>query len=481
MEFVIWVETRVADRTADIRHVATVDRPPGIKAPEEIGLSIADGKVVIRDIQRCIVEMQFEVERKLGRLCPNCQSLQRVKDSRPRSFRTVFGVVKVASCRYLRCGCRGGGGQIVSPLWFLRHRRTTPELEFLLASWGSRMPYRRAAELLGELLPLQDGPVAQSSVRRHTLAVGQLLDERVTVPDEYDFPDVRRAPITPRKRLTIAIDGTYVRSDRLAGMTQHYVVAGRVEADGHLGGSFAWVAQSADDARRFIRSTLETHGWTPTSRVVVLADGADGLASLIQGVTENSACEILDWFHISMRLRAIEQMTVKTAAAVEALDPGLAEMIRQKLPRVRHQMWNGQWANAIARMRAIFTSGGKILRVLSATSEERFKRFRNHLLDLRNYLISNQGGLTNYAHAYRHGLRISSAPAESGMNHLVNQRMGKHQPMRWSAEGAHLLLQVRCAMMDRRLDALFKERYPMFAALAPAMSAAPRYDSSPHL
>jgi hypothetical protein len=69
----------------------------------------------------------------------------------------------------------------------MRHRRTTPELEYLLASWGSRMPYRRAAELLGELLPIQESNVAQSSVRRHTLAVGRKLDERVTVPDEYDF------------------------------------------------------------------------------------------------------------------------------------------------------------------------------------------------------------------------------------------------------------------------------------------------------
>ncbi len=35
-----------------------------------------------------------------------------------------------------------------------------------------------------------------------------------------------------------------------------------------------------------------------------------------------------------------------------------------------------------------------------------------------------------------------SAPAESGMSHLVNQRMGKRQPMCWSLEGAHFLLGV---------------------------------------
>jgi len=163
------------------------------------------------------------------------------------------------------------------------------------------MPYRRAAELLGEILPLQRGRVVQSSVRRHTLAVGHRLDERITVPEEYDFPNSERLPIPPRNRLTIAIDGTYIRSDRIMGLTQHYVIAGRVEADGQLGGSFAWVGQTAADAQRFVRSTLETHGWTSKSHVVVLADGADGLTGLVQRATENSARSILDWFHIVRR------------------------------------------------------------------------------------------------------------------------------------------------------------------------------------
>jgi hypothetical protein len=49
------------------------------------------------------------------------------------------------------------------------------------------------------------------------------------------------------------------------------------------------------------------------------------------------------------------------------------------------------------------------------------------------------------------------------MSHLVNQRMDKHQPVRWSAEGAHLLLQIRCAVLNKRLDSLFRERAPGFS------------------
>jgi hypothetical protein len=83
-------------------------------------------------------------------------------------------------------------------------------------------------------------------------------------------------------------------------------------------------------------------------------------------------------------------------------------------------------------------------------------------VNLRDYLCRNWSGLTNYARENHQGMRISSAPAESAMSHLVNQRMGKRQPMRWSSEGAHLLLQVRCAVLDGRLDRLFREKYPQF-------------------
>jgi hypothetical protein len=173
-----------------------------------------------------------------------------------------------------------------------------------------------------------------------------------------------------------------------------------------------------------------------------------------------------------MRLRAIEQMIAKTASLVEPLDSALSATIRNKLPRVRYQMWHGRWATAIHRMRDVFLGAGifavTLAQASQATIKERLERLRRHLIDLRDYLVSNQGALTNYSHAYRHGLRISSAPAESGMNHLVNQRMDKHQPMRWSAEGAHLLLQVRCAVFDRRLEALFREQYPMFRRTVPA-------------
>jgi hypothetical protein len=113
-------------------------------------------------------------------------------------------------------------------------------------------------------------------------------------------------------------------------------------------------------------------------------------------------------------------------------------------------------------MRGLYRGAGCVIESLRTLDAERVGRFRQHLVSLRDYLKNNWSSLTNYGHVHRHGRRISSAPAESAMTHLVNQRMGKRQPMCWSLEGAHLLLQVRCAMLDNRLDDRFREWYPQF-------------------
>jgi hypothetical protein len=114
------------------------------------------------------------------------------------------------------------------------------------------------------------------------------------------------------------------------------------------------------------------------------------------------------------------------------------------------------------RGRHIYRESDEVDGIKTNADLERVRRFRQHLLGLLQYMVNNQGNLINYAHAYRHGLRISSCPAESGMSHLVNQRLGKRQPMCWSAEGAHPLLQVRCAVLNDSLDTLFREWHPQF-------------------
>jgi hypothetical protein len=261
--------------------------------------------------------------------------------------------------------------------------------------------------MLGELLPISDGAVSHATLRRHALAVGAPLDQRVTEPDEYDWPESRRDPVPSCTRLIVAIDGTYVRSNLDTGLYQHYVVAGRIERDGILADRFAWIARRPGGSEQFMKAALQANGWTSQTKVVVLADGADGLKNLIQAAVNSEPRSILDWFHISMRLRPIEQMATKVAVALDNGEPDMAALVRHRLPNVRHQMWNGQWHPAIARMKTIYQGTCEAAMRLGQAAGEHMQRFRKHLRDLRDYLVNNQTSLTNYAHAYRNGLRIS--------------------------------------------------------------------------
>jgi hypothetical protein len=247
------------------------------------------------------------------------------------------------------------------------------------------------------------------------------------------------------------------------GFRELHVVAGRIEPESRLGGYFAWVAQNPMcEATAFMKAALENNGWTPTSQVRVLADGADGLSNLVKTSMGTTPHRVLDWFHISMRLRPIEQMAPGVVTIIGDTDPVLTELLREQIDRVRFQMWNGKWQAALDRLGAIYRTTKKYLGLPCTVDVERIDRFRKHMLDLRDYLCRNQAALRNYAKDRRTGLRISSTLAESAMSHLVNQRMGKRQPMRWSAEGAHLLLQVRCAVLNNQLEIFFREWLPNF-------------------
>ena len=280
MEFRILVETRLDDRILERELVSRVERPACGIGPEEIGLTLEEGKAVLRKVQARIVQTQVDVLGAAHRGCLGCGRNQRVKDLRTRTVRTVFGTVQVSCRRYHRCNCQGGKRATIWPLHQRQLSGTSPELQYLYASWGSKVPYRRAAAVLGELLPICDQGISHATLRRHTLAIGGRLDQRVTEPDEYDWPEPRREPVKAEQNLSVAIDGTYVRADRTMGYGEYHVVAGRIEHEGRLGGHFAWVAQHPMcDAEVFMKAALDDNGWTQASRIRVLADGADGLQS----------------------------------------------------------------------------------------------------------------------------------------------------------------------------------------------------------
>lgn len=84
------------------------------------------------------------------------------------------------------------------------------------------------------------------------------------------------------------------------------------------------------------------------------------------------------------------------------------------------------------------------------------------------YLQVNKDEAVCYSAEHRAGQRVTTAAVESAINQLVNHRMNKRQQMSWSQKGAHYLLQVRTALLNGRLGAIFARWYPGFGKTAAA-------------
>ncbi len=73
---------------------------------------------------------------------------------------------------------------------------------------------------------------------------------------------------------------------------------------------------------------------------------------------------------------------------------------------------------------------------------------------------------SNYGERYRNGERISTSFAELTINQVISKRMAKKQLMQWTPEGAHLLLQVRTAVINEDWEDIFRTWYPQFRLVA---------------
>ena len=107
------------------------------------------------------------------------------------------------------------------------------------------------------------------------------------------------------------------------------------------------------------------------------SDGADDLRTVVELAIGLKPRTILDWFHISMRLRCIDQIAIALLSRFPAGD------FKEKLgllTRVRWSMWNGQWVRAIERLRDAFRAGRASIEATSAADRQRIVRLNNRLL-----------------------------------------------------------------------------------------------------
>ena len=141
--------------------------------PEDLGLSIPEGKALMVAVQRQVVDAQVASWVERDRYCEACGTRRRSKGSYPITFMTLYGDVYLRSPRLHRCPCQGTEGPATaSPLRNLISNHVAPERLYLEARWASLAPYAAVAGLLADVLPIASGANAKT-LHEHTLRVAE--------------------------------------------------------------------------------------------------------------------------------------------------------------------------------------------------------------------------------------------------------------------------------------------------------------------
>ncbi|MGH9350754.1 MAG: ISKra4 family transposase, partial [Terriglobia bacterium] len=195
-------------------------------AMETLGLSLAEGKALLRGVQDLVASQQMSEDLKRRRRCPNCADQYPSQAAGTSTVETVFGPVAVPNPRWQRCPCQTEGPKTFRPTATWLKGRTSPERLYLETKLSSLIPYEKVTDLLKEVLPVS-ASTNHETVREHLQAVAERMETELGEERQPDpvKPEENPALPLPDGPMTVGIDGGYVRAAHKEGCFE--VIAGR--------------------------------------------------------------------------------------------------------------------------------------------------------------------------------------------------------------------------------------------------------------
>jgi hypothetical protein len=429
-------------------------------AMEALGLSLAEGKQLLKALQSYMADQQVAEYLEQHRACPRCGNAFTHNGQGSRQINTLFGVISVPNPRWLSCDCDADAGKTFRPIASCLPQRSSPELQYLETKWASLIPYAKVVDLLKDVLPVSS-TLNPESVRHHLHDTARKLEQGLG--EELDglfcgSEEEWAAQPLPDGPMTVGIDGGMVRARHKAGFFE--VIAGKSivafkrdePEDRPSAKRFGFVQTYDTKPRRRLWELMKSQGMQENQQVLFLSDGGDSVRNL-QAYLHPSSEHVLDWFHVAMRVTVMKQQT----KAIVAEDETFGADVEKALESVKHYLWHSNVESALERLEDLsFT-----LDINRRRSAPTAKLLRS-VTEFDTYIRNNREFIPNFGERYRQGDTISTAFVESTINQVVSKRFVKKQQMQWTQEGAHLLLQTRTRVLDDDLDEVFRDWYPKF-------------------
>ena len=446
MRMLMTLEFADAGVKTGTHRVFVLQRNAGLTEPGDIGLTLAEGRQLLECVQHEFVAAQAEEIVARARTCPRCGRRLAMKDIERRRVHTLFGRVALCATRWVSCDCDGSCRHAFSPLrgWL---SRSSNELRYQAARWGSAYSYRAAAAILQKLLSV-DWRFGHVRIREAVLEAGSRLEKEAELPTIPEFRPFGSfdAPAT------MAFDGGYARRVRKGRPRNFEILTGVIQKHKKIK-VFATAYPSRVALPHRLRRFAASAGVLNDAPVNVMTDGAGSLLRL-KTMLPMKTRFVLDYFHVAMKLRHIDQSVGRIPPC--RLSPGGSIFeLYDRSNYLRAYVWTGRRD----KFEESFHTMLKLLdqaKVLLPDDADAAAVAQGHVCDLWGYLRTNATGVVNYQAWKRSGQRISSSGVEGTVSHLIGRRLGKGQHMCWTKRGAHLLLQVRCALLNNELLTVFR-------------------------
>jgi hypothetical protein len=178
---------------------------------------------------------------------------------------------------------------------------------------------------------------------------------------------------------------------------------------------------------------LKNQGLQLNQQITFLSDGGDVVREL-QNYMSPNAEHILDWFHVTMRLTVMNQITKGLT------NKSLKKDCEEELDSIKWYLWHGNTFKALESIEYLSDE-------LYMTDDEddkktnrdnNAKKLAKLVEEFYTYIENNKNLVLNYGIKYYYGDIISTAFVESTVNEVVSKRMVKSQQMRWTKKKVHI-------------------------------------------
>ncbi len=445
--------------TTAVHEVAQIDRDT--LSVDTLGLHLEEAKDLLQKVQAVLIDEQVRTCLAEQVACPDCGRPRAHKDTKTIVTRTLFGTLHLRSPRWHQCSCQPHTTRTLSPLAAALPERTTPELLYLESKFAGLVSYGLSAKWLTETLPIGRALYA-SGVRLHVQATGVRLESELG-PEQSMFADGCQQDWDelprPNLPLTVGVDGGYVHSSQQRSRRDGWfeVIAGKSMPTDGPAKCFGFVQTYDTKPKRRLFEVLKSQGMQMNQQVTFLTDGGEDVRDLPLYLNPQAE-HLIDWFHIAMRLTVLSQMT----KGIRSRDkPELAAELLDELTRLKWFLWHG---NVFRALQTVDDLQIDLDNTEQPSIEQR--KLLKMVTEFAGYIRANGAWIPNYGERYRCGEAISSAFVESTVNQVVSKRMVKKRQMRRAPKSAHLLIQVRAAVLNDDLAKVFRRWYRAFVTLA---------------